>query len=201
MEFQAPKWQGNPDRYAAELLAWLEAAGASHYDEDVTQYEHAVQSAALARRLGHGAALIVAALLHDVGHLLLGERDGRSGFLDRDLGHERVGAGWLGRAFGAQVTEPIRMHVEAKRYLCSVDATYYSRLSEASKRSLDLQGGAMTADEIKAFLACHAAQDAIEVRRIDDLAKQPGCIVPGAAQYRELLLHALRVRSPAPKDA
>lgn len=200
MEFPAPKWQGEPDRFVSELLGWLEAAGATNYDEDVTQYEHALQSAALARQLGHRATLTVSALLHDVGHLLLGERGGRSGFLARDLEHERVGAVWLARAFDADVTEPIRMHVDAKRYLCSVDATYYSRLSEASKRSLGLQGGAMTADEVKAFLVCPGAEDAIELRRIDDLAKEPGCVVPGAGEYRELLLKALRISSPTGKE-
>ena len=192
MVLRAPKWQGNPGRFVAELLGWLESAGATRYDEIVTQYEHALQSAALAsQRRGH-PALIAAALLHDVGHLLVDEHDGHTGLPARDLEHERVGAGWLSRAFGADVTEPIRLHVAAKRYLCSIDAAYYNGLSEGSRRSFVLQGGAMTGDEIKAFLAHPAAQDAIEVRRVDDLAKEPHRVVPDAREYRELLLQVLR---------
>jgi hypothetical protein len=85
MAFQAPKWQGDPNRFTTELLAWLEAAGATRYDEVVTQYEHAVQSAALAGQRGGNPALVVAALLHDVGHLLLAEHGSRNGFLALDL--------------------------------------------------------------------------------------------------------------------
>jgi phosphonate degradation associated HDIG domain protein len=183
MELKVPKWQGRGDPFCTELLAWLEAAGASNYDEAVSQYAHAVQSAALARQRGGHPPLVVAALLHDVGHLLIGEHDGGDEFLVRDLQHERVGAGWLSRAFVAEVTEPIRWHVEAKRYLCSIDAGYYDLLSEASKLSFELQGGTMTADEIKTFLAHPAAQDAIELRRIDDLAKEPRRTVPAAASW------------------
>jgi predicted HD phosphohydrolase len=192
MAFQAPKWQGDPERFTTELLDWLEAAGAARYDEMVTQYEHAVQSAALAAQRGGNPALVVAALLHDVGHLLVAEHRDRNGFLARDLEHERVGAGWLSRTFGADVTEPIRMHVDAKRYLCSIDVAYYNGLSESSKRSFELQGGMMGADEIKTFLTRPAVQVAIELRQIDDLAKQLDRVAPGASEYRLLLLQALR---------
>jgi predicted HD phosphohydrolase len=191
MQAQAPKWQDNPDGFTTALLHWLETAGATRYDELVTQYQHALQSAALAGERGATPALVVAALLHDAGHLLLA---GRGDCPARDLEHERVGATWLARAFGAAVTEPIRLHVAAKRYLCSCEAAYYDGLSEASKRSFDLQGGAMTTAEIKAFLAHPAAQDAIELRRIDDLAKVPGRNVPGALAYRAPLLQALNER-------
>jgi phosphonate degradation associated HDIG domain protein len=199
MAVRAPKWQGDPGRFTAELLGWLERAGATRYDEIVTQYEHAVQSAALATQRGGSPTLIVAALLHDVGHLLVDEQ-GHTGFLARDLEHERVGAGWLSRTFGADVTEPIRMHVAAKRYLCSIDTAYYHGLSEGSKRSFVVQGGTMTGDEIEAFLAHPAAQNALELRRIDDLAKEPRRVVPGALEYRELLLQALRGGSLAANE-
>jgi gamma-butyrobetaine dioxygenase len=192
MQWRAPKWQGDPGRFTTELLGWLERAGASRYDEIVTQYEHALQSAALARQRGGGPALVAAALLHDVGHLLVAEDDSRTEWLARDREHERVGAGWLSRVFGADVTEPIRLHVAAKRYLCASDASYYGGLSESSKRSLAVQGGTMTAAEIRAFLAHPVARDAIELRRIDDLAKERGRVVPDAYLYRELLLHALQ---------
>ena len=199
-DFQAPKWRGSPERFTDELLDWLEAAGGRNYDEAVNQYEHAVQSADLAKRRSGKPRFVVAALLHDVGHLLVDEHGGHNGFLARDLEHERVGAGWLSRTFGADVTEPIRMHVDAKRYLCSIDVAYYKGLSESSKRSFELQGGTMSADEIKAFLTPPAAQVAIELRRIDDLAKRPGRVVPGASEYCELLLQALRHAAPARSD-
>jgi predicted HD phosphohydrolase len=200
MAWRAPKWQRDPDRFTAELLGWLEAAGAARYDEIVTQSEHALQSAALAAQRGNNPALIVSALLHDVGHLLVVEHHGGTGFLARDLEHERVGAGWLSRVFGADVTEPIRLHVAAKRYLCSIDAAYYNGLSESSKRSFAVQGGTMTAEEIRAFLAHTAAQKALELRRIDDLAKEPRRVVPGALEYRELLLRAIDSRRVATND-
>jgi predicted HD phosphohydrolase len=200
MAWRAPKWQRDPDRFTAELLAWLEGAGAARYDEIVTQSEHALQSAALAAQRGNNPALIVAALLHDVGHLLLVEHHGDAGFLARDLEHERVGAGWLSRTFGADVTEPIRQHVAAKRYLCSIDAAYYNGLSDGSKRSFAVQGGTMTGEEIRAFLAHTAAQNALELRRIDDLAKEPRRVVPGALEYRELLLQAIHRRDVATND-
>jgi phosphonate degradation associated HDIG domain protein len=191
MSSRAPKWWDDPDRFANELVDWLRAAGGCNYDEAVSQYEHAVQSAELAAARGGKPSVIVAALLHDVGHLLVDEHDGRGGFLERDFQHERVGAGWLSRTFGPDVTEPIRLHVDAKRYLCTIDTAYYGGLSESSKRSFDLQGGNMTTHEIEAFLTHDAAPDAIELRRIDDLAKQVGRVVPDATTYRELLRRAL----------
>lgn len=197
MRFRAPQWEDDPDQFVAGLLAWMEVAGATHYDEAVSQYAHALQSAALAKECGGGSALVVAALLHDVGHLLIGEHDSRKPFPERDLEHERIGSLWLSRAFGCDVTGPVRMHVAAKRYLCSIDAAYYGGLSEASKRSLDLQGGTMTVDEIREFLAQPAAQDAIELRRIDDLAKESGRVVPGGDAYRALLVEALGKASGA----
>lgn len=201
MALRAPKWQGDPCRFIAELLVWLETAGTNHYDETVSQHEHALQSAALATQRGGNPALVVAALLHDVGHLLVDEHAGRDGFLARDLAHERVGAGWLSRTFGPGVTEPVLLHVAAKRYLCSIDATYYNGLSEASRRSFEVQGGTMTADESMTFLAHSAAPDAIELRRIDDLAKEPGRVVPSAFEYRELLLRVLGLGRVAGGDA
>lgn len=182
-----PKFAGQHERFVDELVQWMAAAGSTHYDESVTQFEHAVQSANLAAARGGSKALIAAAFLHDVGHLLVNEHDGHGDFLDRDMQHERLGATWLARAFGPEVTEPIRLHVAAKRYLCSTDEAYWNGLSEASKRSLDVQGGRMSAAERAAFLNEPHALGAVAVRRIDDGAKIRGVPAGDAQPWREVL--------------
>jgi phosphonate degradation associated HDIG domain protein len=186
--YATPRWTGERERFADGLLDWMAKAGATHYDDAVTQFEHALQSALLAEARGGDDALVVAAFLHDVGHLLADEHDGHDDFLGRDLEHERIGASWLARAFGPAVTEPILLHVDAKRYLCAVDAGYRDGLSAASKRSLVVQGGPMSADEAAAFAARPGAAAAIEVRRIDDLAKVRGGAVAAAADIRRRLI-------------
>lgn len=148
MHGQVPVWCGDPERFADELLQWMEKAGATRYDPSVTQFEHALQSAALAAaRPDSSNELVTACFLHDVGHLLAGEHEGTHGFLQRDVQHERIGARWLSRVFGPGVAEPVRLHVDAKRYLCTTDTDYYERLSASSRRSYDIQGGPMRDDE------------------------------------------------------
>ena len=140
-------------RIVEEILELFAARGAAAYHgEAVSQEEHALQAAELAEREGAPDALVVAALLHDVGHLLDGQ--------DEDLAvrgvdgrHEEEGCAWLSRHFGPEVTEPIRLHVAAKRYLCAVDPSYLAGLSPASRLSLKLQGGPMNPDEVAAFEA------------------------------------------------
>src|SRR5262249_59488643 len=129
-----------------------------------------VQSGMLAQARGGDSALIAAAFLHDVGHLLADEHDAHRDFLDRNLQHERIGAQWLARAFVPAVTAPVLLHVEAKRYLCGTNAAYHGGLSVSSKRSLVVQGGPMTETECAAFAARPGAAAALELRRIDDLA-------------------------------
>ena len=155
---------------AVALVALYGDRGASHYDEAVSQTDHAVQAAALAQAAGAPDALVAAALLHDVGHLLEPEEAAPTGA--RDLHHEAVGARFLSAWFGAEVTDPIRLHVAAKRYLCAVEPGYHQGLSPASAHSLELQGGAMGAPELAEFerLPAHAA--AVELRGWDDLAKR-----------------------------
>jgi phosphonate degradation associated HDIG domain protein len=154
--------------------------------EAVTQTEHALQCAHLAEQSGAGPELIAAALLHDVGHLLhglpedLAERgiDGR---------HEEAGAGWLKRSFGPAAVDPVRLHVAAKRYLCAVEPEYRARLSDASQRSLRLQGGPMSSVEVSRFEQERWFRAAVAVRRWDDGAKVPGLVVPGLEHYRPCL--------------
>jgi len=185
---RAPRWTGDRTAFAAALAGWIETAGDARYDEDVTQAEHACQCAALAVAEGLPDALVAAALLHDVGHLLAAADASRV----RDLRHEEIGARWLARAFGPDVTEPVRLHVAAKRWLCGTDTSYSASLSPASVRSLVLQGGPMDADEARGFATHAHAEAAVRLRRLDEEAKVAGLDVPRAAAYRTLLASCMR---------
>src|SRR5262245_34458318 len=142
-----------------EIRRLLEAGRTEAYGERVSQLEHALQSATLAERAHADAGLVAAALLHDVGHLLHRDADGalRS---NRDDAHERIGVRYLARWFGPRVCEPIALHVLAKRFLCAREAGYDARLSTASRRTLQLQGGPLTADEAARFERLDHADDA-----------------------------------------
>ena len=162
------------------LQVLMEGGGESYFGEPVTQLAHALQTAALAEAAGASDALIVAALLHDVGHLL-----GPDPQREIDGLHEVIGNQFLQRYFSLAVTEPVRMHVAAKRYLCTVDPAYAPSLSPASLDSLGMQGGAMNDQELREFEATPWSEDAAVLRRWDDAAKVPGLEVPGIAHYRE----------------
>lgn len=173
------------------VFATFRQFGSLSYGEEVSQMEHLLQCAWLASADGASGALIVAALLHDIGQFIedAGNAAERLGV---DAGHEITGAAFLAPYFPATITEPVRLHVEAKRYLCAVEPGYLETLSRASLLSLRLQGGAYTADEMQRFLAHPAAADAIRLRRYDDMAKVPGRDVPGLESYRPLLESLLR---------
>ena len=159
----------------AELFA---GPGARDYlGEPVTIGEHMRQAGALAEAAGAPGPLVAAALLHDVGHL-------RS---ESDARHGSGGARWLGQWFGAAVTEPVRLHVAAKRYLCATEPGYFGRLSPESVRTLALQGGPMTPEQAAAFGALPYAHDAVAVRRWDDEAKDPALTPPPFAYFEPLL--------------
>ena len=142
------------DAFLARLFGLLEARGQSRYDESVTQLEHALQAALLARAEHAPAALVVAALLHDVGHLVVGEA------CDGDPGHERAAARLLSPWFTPAVVAPIALHVQAKRYLVAMDPGYAGTLSPASQRSLVVQGGPLAPDAAVAFAALRHADAA-----------------------------------------
>lgn len=177
------------------VLAPLRCRGDRNYGgEAVTQLEHGLQAAMFARRRGADAELVTAALLHDVGHLLheLPDDAPDDGIDDR---HELAAVPWLADRFRPAVVEPVRMHVDAKRYLVAVDDTYAGRLSPPSIRSLELQGGPMSAEEHRSFESSPHFAAAIDLRRWDDAAKVPGLVTPALDEFvpdvRTALLRAL----------
>ena len=160
--------------------------GRDYGSERVRQLEHALQCAALAEAEGASAALITAALLHDIGHLIhdVGQRPGERGIDDR---HEVLGEDWLRQWFSAEVTEPVRLHVAAKRYLTGTDIGYFATLSPASVRSLELQGGPFSAKEAAQFIELPQASEAVRLRRWDEAAKVPGKATPELKHFRRHL--------------
>lgn len=150
--------------------------------EPVSQLEHALQAAHRAEQEGAEDALVTAAFLHDLGHLLnrLGDTPSAHGLDDQ---HQYFAIPFLRPLFPAAVVEPIRLHVDAKRALCALEPDYYERLSEDSKRSLALQGGIFSREQTQAFLAKPHARDAIRVRRWDDAAKVPGEPTPALDRF------------------
>ena len=164
----------------AELFA---GPGARDYlGEPVTIGSHMRQAGHLAEAAGADGSLVAAALLHDIGHLR-NETDSR---------HGDAGAQWLSQWFGAAVTEPVRLHVAAKRYLCATEPGYFGLLSTESVRTLALQGGPMTAGQAAAFEAMPFARDAVAVRRWDDEAKDPALTPPEFAHFAPLLVRLAR---------
>lgn len=176
----------------AEIQRLLEHKASGRYGLTlINQQQHALQAAFLAEREGKGDALIVAALLHDVGHMVhdLGENPADAGIDDR---HEELGNTWLQAHFGPEVTEPVRLHVAAKRYLCAVEADYFAKLSPDSVKSLALQGGPMSAEEVAAFEALPQHQEAVQLRRYDEQAKVKGLETPPVAHFMPAVARCLK---------
>jgi len=170
-----------------EIFARFRASGDALYiGEPVTVSEHMLQAAALAQSDEAPPELVAAALLHDYGHLVhdLPEDSAEHGVNTR---HEELGFAFLERSFPPEVTEPIRLHVAAKRYLVAVDPVYRDELSPASLLSLELQGGPMSQDEVGAFEGGPHTEAACRLRRWDDAGKEPGLEVPSLESYRSLL--------------
>ena len=148
----------------------------------INQFQHALQAAALAEADNAPPATVLASLLHDVGHMVhdLGEDPAARGVDDV---HEELGATWLAERFGPEVSEPVRLHVTAKRYLCTVEPDYFSKLTPDSVRSLKLQGGPMSPDEVAAFRADPVHAEAVRLRRYDEGAKDPRAQTPDFDHY------------------
>jgi phosphonate degradation associated HDIG domain protein len=165
--------------------------GDRHYGENVTELQHALQSAHLARRASEPDAIVLSCLLHDVGHLIheLGEDVALHGI---DACHERLGADWLAEWYPEQIVEPIRQHVASKRYLCLREPGYRQALSEASEKSLQLQGGPMTEAEAERFAESPHFAACLKVRRYDDQAKVVGMPTDPLESYLTLMQRWLR---------
>lgn len=165
--------------------------GRAYVGEPVTQLEHALQTAARAEDAGASPALVTAALLHDLGHLLndQGETPTLRGVDDL---HQFAALPFLRHLFADEVLAPIKLHVDAKRYLCATRSGYFEALSVDSKRSLALQGGIFTPEDADAFIAQPFAADAVAVRLWDDLAKVAGATTPPLAHYVPALEAAQR---------
>lgn len=153
--------------------------------EAISALEHALQCAQLAEWAHADSSLVAAAFLHDVGHFLAAEAVARNDHVDDR--HEELVVPFLAEGFDAAVTEPVRLHVQAKRFLVRIDDAYARSLSPASVHSLALQGGPMRDDEMERFEDLPFAREAVQLRRWDDLAKEPGRRTPSIDWYLALL--------------
>lgn len=180
------------DEIIDEIFRVFREQGSAQYlGEPVSMTEHMLQSAHAAERDGASPTLVAAALLHDYGHFI---HDFAADAADQgiDTRHEEVAFDFLSAHFGPEVAEPIRMHVAAKRYLCAVDPAYVDELSPASIHSLALQGGPYGPDEVAEFERSPHAQDAVRLRRYDDVGKVAGLETPGLEHYRPVLEAAMK---------
>ncbi len=181
-------------RIADEILGLYENYGGEEYaGEKVTQLEHMVQAAQLARAEGYGDEVVLAAFLHDVGHIAekVIAGNGMDGFGIKD--HGAIGARFLEeRGFSNRISRLVASHVAAKRYLTRRDPGYYDQLSEASKRTLEFQGGRMSEDEAELFEEDPLFPEIIKMRRWDEAAKIENRPLPTQEPFREMIIHHLR---------
>ena len=170
-----------------QILSLYAARGSdSYFGESVSTTQHGLQAAYFAQQEAASPALVLAALLHDIGHLIDAAPNDLAQWSD-DARHEEVGGRWLAQRFGPEVSEPVRLHVPAKRFLCAIDPGYFARLSAASRITLNLQGGPMSAAEIERFRAQPYHRDAVRVRHWDDDGKVAGLVVPALSEYAALI--------------
>ncbi len=177
-----------------QIMSFYEQHGGEEYaGEKVTQLEHMVQAAQLAEEQGYDEEVILAAFLHDIGHIC---EDGHG---DNEMGefgikdHEQIGADFLkSKGFSKKVVRLVESHVEAKRYLTYKYPEYYDQLSGASKKTLEYQGGRMPEDEALAFEQYPLFSLIIQMRRWDEEAKIEHKPLPDLSHYREMILHHLQ---------
>lgn len=181
-------------KVSEEVLAIYGArGGGAYFGERVTITEHCLQAAWFGRNEGAPQTLVIAALLHDIGHLLEAVPEDLAEWT-ADAHHEEIGGRWLAKRFGPEVSEPVRLHVPAKRYLCATDARYAGRLSEASVHTLKLQGGPMSGEETRRFESERYFREAVRVRLWDDQGKVAGLKVAPLEDYLDMLEAAVRRR-------
>lgn len=183
---------------ADEVFAIFQSGGGgAYFGERVSVTEHSLQAAHFAQLEGAPPCLVAAALLHDIGHLLNTAADDLAEWTE-DAQHELIGARWLAQRFTGEVSEPVRLHVPAKRYLCATDAGYAGQLSTASAFTLKLQGGPMSTHEVQAFEAQRCHREAVRLRHWDDQGKIFGLKTRLLVEYRELL-DSLSMRGASPR--
>ncbi len=170
-----------------KIIELLERAHDRQYGgEPVSQLEHALQCAWLAEQTESSAGLITACLLHDIGHLL--DPKARTAEANqRDLQHEELGWRYLHLQFGPEVTQPVLLHVQAKRFLCYVNPAYRGDLSPVSQKTLELQGGPFNSEEASRFMDRPFARDGVQLRLWDDLAKVPGQETPDLDHFARIM--------------
>jgi 2-amino-1-hydroxyethylphosphonate dioxygenase (glycine-forming) len=184
--------QTSPQTKVDEIFALYERFGADDYiGEPVSQLEHMAQSAQLAEKEGYDEEVILAAFFHDIGHLCASAgTESMGGFGVKS--HEKIGADYLrSKGFSERLAKLVESHVQAKRYLTFANPQYYARLSEASKRTLEFQGGPMTAQEAEAFAKDNLFELSIRMRQWDEMAKEEHIPVPGLAKYKQMSLKLL----------
>ncbi|MCF8277091.1 MAG: HDIG domain-containing protein [Flavobacteriales bacterium] len=160
---------------------------ADYIGEAISQLEHACQAAQCAEKEGFAEEVILAALFHDIGHLceMNGDKPNMGGY--GVMEHEKLGADFLrARGFSENVAKLVQSHVAAKRYLCYADVDYYGKLSEASKKTLEYQGGIMSAEEAVAFEEDPLCATIIRMRHWDEMAKEIGVPLPNMKQYEKM---------------
>ena len=174
----------------AEILGAYETGGDLDYGENISMREHMLQTACLAERGGRDERIIVAALLHDYGHLVCDQPNNIFSEGDNNF-HETVGARALENWFDEEVVGAIRLHVAAKRYLCAANPKYMSRLSDASITTLAVQGGPMKSEEMVEFREQAGYRMALTIRVYDDLGKEPKMQRPELEYYVPMLRRCL----------
>ncbi len=167
-------WRVSKQSIFDEIQSLFETAKAKEYlGEDITLIEHMVQCGDLAKLNRAPDWLVVAALLHDLGHILIPDaQEAQDAGSDRH--HDEVGASWLAQRFPSNVVQAVKLHVDAKKYLVATNPEYFEKLSDSSKKTLGIQGGAFSAKECEEFLRQDFANEAIQLRLWDDAAKVRG---------------------------
>lgn len=177
-----------------EILAPFIEVGHLQLGEDISQTQHALQCAWAAEQDGAAEHIVVAALLHDIGHLITYQQSGKHPEDRGDNGyHEKTGAQFLADFFTDDIVKPVRLHVAAKRYLYSTNVEYRNRLSAASVQSLLLQGGLMDDNTCRAFESSPWFSDALRLRKYDEAGKEIALSVPDFNHYKERLIQHTRV--------
>ena len=179
-----------------EIMSFYEQNGGEEYaGEKITQLEHMVQAAQLAEEQGYDEETVLAAFMHDIGHIC------EAGHGDNEMGefgikdHEEIGADYLKeKGFSKKVVRLVQSHVEAKRYLTFKNPDYYNHLSEASKKTLEYQGGRMEEDEANAFEHYPLFDLIIKMRKWDEQAKIEHKPLPALVHYRDMILRHLEAQ-------